>query len=183
MLEDLQTGVDHLTTLSVMAGETLSTLAETVVENRVEEDALQIRNVNHILAVETALGTYDWSVSEVPANVWQTINDLHDEMSRKATEKDLEDILEFIQEGSNSKPNQGATGVQFQTPLRTNPESTYMGNANTAQSGRELLDSEPLRNQDSNSIACGVSGDSTRWNKEIKVFEKANERASRQSIW
>ena len=41
-LEDLQTRVDHLTTLSVMAGESLSTLAETVVENRVEEDALQI---------------------------------------------------------------------------------------------------------------------------------------------
>ena len=35
-LEDLQTGVDHLTTLSVMAGETLSTLVETMVENRVE---------------------------------------------------------------------------------------------------------------------------------------------------
>ena len=41
-LEDLQTRVDHLTTLSVMAGETLSTLAETVVENRVEEDVIQI---------------------------------------------------------------------------------------------------------------------------------------------
>ena len=120
----------------------------------------------------TALGTCDWSDSEVPANVWQAIDDLHDEMSRKASEKDLEDILEFIQEGSNSKPNQGETGVQFQTPLRTNPESTYMGNANTIQSGRELLDSEPLRNQDLNPIARGASGDSTRWNEEIKVLRK-----------
>jgi len=58
-LEDLQTRVDHLTTLSVMTGESLSTLAETVVENRVEEDALQIRNVNRILALETSLGTRD----------------------------------------------------------------------------------------------------------------------------
>ena len=39
-LEDLQTRVDHLTTLGVMAGETLSMLVETLVENRVEEDAL-----------------------------------------------------------------------------------------------------------------------------------------------
>ena len=57
--------------------------------------------------METALGTRDWSISEVPANVWQAINDLHDEMSRKASEKDLDDILEFVQEGSKSKPNQG----------------------------------------------------------------------------
>ena len=41
-LEDLQTCVDHLTMLSVMAGKTLSTLAKTVVENRAEEDTLQI---------------------------------------------------------------------------------------------------------------------------------------------
>ena len=45
-LEDLHTCMDHLITLSVMAGESLSTLAETVVENRVEEDALQIQNMN-----------------------------------------------------------------------------------------------------------------------------------------
>ena len=45
-LEDLQTRVDHLTSLSVMPGESLSMLAETVVENRVEEDALQVRHVN-----------------------------------------------------------------------------------------------------------------------------------------
>ena len=86
-LEDLQTRVDHLTALSVMAGETLSTVAETVVENRVEEDALQIRNVNRILAVETAIGKRDWSIAEVPANIWQAVSDLQDEMSQKRQTK------------------------------------------------------------------------------------------------
>ena len=66
-LEDLQTHVDHLTTLSLMAGESLSTLAETVVENRVEEDALQIRNINRILALETSLGKRDCLVKIVPS--------------------------------------------------------------------------------------------------------------------
>ena len=80
-LEDLQTCVDYLTLLSVMAGESLSTLAETVVENCVEEDTLQVRKVSQILALGTSLGKYDWSVSEVPANVWQAIRDLQDEMS------------------------------------------------------------------------------------------------------
>ena len=51
-------------------------LAKTVVENRVEEDALQIRNVNWILALETSIGQCDWSVLEVLANIWQAINDL-----------------------------------------------------------------------------------------------------------
>ena len=55
VLEDLQTCADHLTTLSVMAGESLATLAEMVVENWVEEDSIQIRQVNHILALETSL--------------------------------------------------------------------------------------------------------------------------------
>ena len=117
--------MDHLTTLSVMAGETLSTLAETVVENRVEEDAVQIHNVNQILSLETAIRKRDWSIAEVPANIWQAINDLHDEMSQKVSNRDLENILEFIQEDPRKNPTQG-TGVCFQTPLR-NPDTYISG--------------------------------------------------------
>ena len=168
-VEDLQTRVDLLTALSVMTGETLSTVAETVIENRLEDDAMQVRNVNRLLAVEAALGTRDWSDSEVPANVWQAISDLHDEMSRKATESDLEDILELIQEGPNLQPSQGATSVQFQTPMRANPESAYMDDANASRSGRG---SDPLRNQDSNTTAGGASLDSTRFEEEIKALRK-----------
>ena len=138
--------MDHLTTLSVMAGETLSTLAETIVENRVEEDTLHIRNVNRILALETAVRKRDWSVAEVPASVWQAINDLHDKMSWKASDKDLEDILEFMQEGASANLGQG-TGVQFQTPLR-NPD-TYIS-MNGVLLRREMIESEPLSNQESN---------------------------------
>ena len=115
-LEDLQTRVDHLTSLSVMSGESLSTLAETVVENRVEEDALQLCQVNWILSLETSLGKCDWSVSEVPANVWQAIRDLQDKISRKATERDLEDILDLIHDDTGSKPPR-AQECNFLPPL------------------------------------------------------------------
>ena len=81
-------------------------------------------------------------------------------MSRKASEKDLEDILEFMQEGLNAKPIQGNPGVKFQTPLRGNPE-TNMGAGNQTPSGRVSMDSEPLGNQDLNTIAQGVSFPST----------------------
>ena len=170
-LEDLQTRVDHLTTLGLMTGESLSTLAETVVENRVEEDALQIRNVNRILALETSLGTRDWSVPELPANVWQAIQDLQGEMSRKASETDLEDILEFLQEGTRAKPTQSNAGVQFQTPLRSNPE-TYMGGLGSTPLGRESTGSEGLGNQDSNLNPAGATFPSTRLDEEIKGLRK-----------
>ena len=61
------------------------------------------------------MGKRDWSVSELPANVWQAIHDLQEEMSRKASERDLEDILEFMQECAGRKLIQGTSGVQFQT--------------------------------------------------------------------
>ena len=163
-LEDLQTRVDHLTTLSVLAGESLSTLAETVVENRFEEDAVQIRNVNRILAVETSLGKRDWLESKLPTNVWQAIHDSRDKMSQMATEKDLSDILEFMQEGSNAKPTQGNSSVQFQTPLRCNPE-TYMETRSQTPSGRDS-------NQDSNPSAPGAIFPSTRIDNEIKSLRK-----------
>ena len=165
-LEDLQTRVDHLTTLSVMAGETLSTLAETVVENRVEEDAVQIRNVNRILSLETAIGNRDWSSAEVPANIWQAISDLREEMSRKATNKDMEDILEFIQEDPSKNPTQG-TGVHFQTPLR-NPDPYISGRG--APSGGGIAVSGSPSNQDSIRGAGGNNDDSTRIAEEIKVL-------------
>ena len=165
-LEDLQTRVDHLTTLSVMAGETLSTLAETVVENRLEEDAVQIRNVNRILGLETAIGKRDWSVAEVPANVWQAISDLHDDMSRKATNRDLEDILEFIQEDASKNPSQGS-GVHFQTPLR-NPDTYISGRG--VLPGRGMQNAGSSLNQDSNRGAGDCGGNSTRIDDEIKVL-------------
>ena len=167
MLEDLQTCVDHLTMLSVMVGETLSTLTETVVENRVKEDALQICNVNRILALETSIRKCDWSIAELPANIWQAINDLNDKISQKASDKDLEDILEFIQEGSSANPGQG-TAVQFQTPLRK--LDTYIS-ARGVSSGRKMMDSEPLLNQASNQGAGGGSGNSTLLSNEIKVLQ------------
>ena len=77
-----------------------------------------------------------------------------------------------MQEGAGTKPNQGAIGVQFQTPLRTNLETTYMDNGNSVWSGRDLLGSEPLRNQYLNPIARGISGDFIRWDEEIKVLKK-----------
>ena len=159
-LEDLQTHVDHLTSLSVMSGKSLSMLAEMVVENRVEEDALQVRQVNQILSLETSLGKCDWSVSEVPANFWQAIRDLQDEMSQKATERDLEDILELIQDDSSSKPTQGSgvqSGVQFHTPIRVNPEATYMEPVDSIPSGRVVACPELSRNQDLNLIAHGAT--------------------------
>ena len=169
-LEDLQTRVDHLTTLSVLAGESLGTLAETVVENRVEEDALQIRLVNRILALETSLGRRDWSISEVPANVWQAIRDLQEEMSRKASETDLEDVLEFMQEGTGSNPTQ-ATGVQFRTPIRPSTD-IYMDSSNPIRSGGDAMDLEPRSNQDSNSNAPGTTGETTQLQEEIKGLRK-----------
>ena len=164
-LEDIQTRVDRLTGLSVMAGETLSTVAETMVENRVEEDALQIRNVNRILAVEAAIGKRDWSTEEVPANIWQALSDLQDEMTRKASNKDLEDILEFLQEDPSSNPPQGP-GVQFRTPVRNQP---YVS-GNAAVTGREMMDSEPLVTHDSNRGAGDDTATATRINEEIKVL-------------
>ena len=68
-------------------------------------------------------------------------------------------------------PPRGTTGVQFQTPLRCNPE-TYMRSGNPTLSGRESMDSEPLGNQDSNPIARGVTIPSTRMNDEIKMLRK-----------
>ena len=124
-----------------------------VVENQVEEDAVQVQNVNQILAVETSLGTCDWLKSELPANVWQAIHDLQDEMSQKASEKDLEEISEFMQEGLNAKPIQGNPGVKFQTPMRGNPE-TYMGLGNQTPSGRESMDSVTMCRM----YACVVLG-------------------------
>ena len=153
-----------------MVGESLSTLAEMVVENQVEEDALQIRHVNRILTLEMSLGRCDWSVPEVPANVWQAIHDLQQEMSQKASEKDLEDILEFVQEGTGSNPSQGA-GVQFQTTVRPNL-GTYMDPADSIPSGRDMMDSEPPANQDSNLLSRGASVNSTCLDKEIKVLRK-----------
>ena len=166
-LEDLQTRVDHLTMLSVMAGETLSTLVETMVENRVEEDALQVQDFNIILPLETAVRKCDWSVAKVPANIRQAINDLYDEMSQKASDKDLENILEFMQEGASANPGQG-TGVQFLTPLRNADKYISM---NHVPSGREMMDSETLSNQDSNRGAGAASGNSMLLNEEIKVLE------------
>ena len=168
-LEDLQTRVDHLTTLGLMAGETLTTLSETVVENRVEEDALQIRNVNRLLALETAVGSRDWTDSEVPANIWQALNDLHEEMSKKASEKDLEDVLEFMNVGATPKPREGM-GVQFETPRR-NPESIYGQSATSMSVDRGMLGSEP-RNQDSNTNSSAFVADSTRFGEEIKSLRK-----------
>ena len=165
-LEDLQTRVDHLTTLSAMAGETLSTVAETVVENRVEEDALQIRNVNRILSLETAIRKRDWSEAEVPPNLWQAISDLQEEMSRKASNNDLEDILEFLHEDPSSNPTQGA-GVQFQTPVR-NPDTYISGSGMGSLSGRGMMGSNPPSNQDSNRGAGVNSASSTRIDDEIK---------------
>ena len=120
--------------------------------------------MNRILAVETSLGKRDWSDSELPTNVWQAIQDLRDKMSRKATEKDLSDILEFMQEGSNAKPTQGNSSVQFQTPLRCNPE-TYMETGGQTLSGRDS-------NQDSNPSAPGAAFPSTRIDEEIKSLRK-----------
>ena len=110
-------------------------------ENRVEEDALQIRNVNRLLALETPIGAHDWSVSEVPAKVWQAINDLQDKMSRKASEKDLEDVLEFMNASATSKPGE-RMGVQFQTPRR-NPDAIYEHSSALQLSGREMLEPKP----------------------------------------
>lgn len=93
-------------------------------------------------------------------------------MSRKTSDKDLEDILEFMQEKANAKtPPQGTAGVQFQTPLRGNPE-TYMRSGNPTPSGRESMDSEPMGNQDSNPIARRVTVPSTRMDEEIKMLRK-----------
>ena len=95
-------------------------------------------------------------------------------MSRKAPEKDLEDILEFMHEGSASvSANQGTTGVQFQTPVRIDPDTIYMTrNGTPIQSERDLRGSEPLKNQDSNLVTSGSSGGSTRMGDKIKVLRK-----------
>ena len=63
--------------------------------------------------METSIGSRDWLVSEVPDNVWQAINDRYEEMSQKTSEKDLEDVLEFIHVSATPKPGEGM-GVQFQ---------------------------------------------------------------------
>ena len=168
-LEDLQTRVDYLTTLGIMAGETVSTLSETVVENRVEEDALQVRNVNRLLALETSIGSRDWSVSEGPANLWQAINDLQEEMTKKASENDLEDVLEFINDNATPTTGEG-TGVQFETPKR-NPDSIYGQSPASHLSGREMPDQNP-QNQDSNRHARGAVDDSARFNSELKTLRK-----------
>ena len=169
-LEDLQTRVDHLTSLSVMTGESLGTFAETVVETRVEDDSIQIRQVNYILALETSLGRQDWSESEVPANVWQAIHDLQEEMSRKATERDLEDVLEFVQEGTGSGPGQG-TAVQFRTPIRPSPD-TYMDSSNPIQLGGGTMEVDPRSNQDSNPSGQDATSDPSQLREEIKVLRK-----------
>ena len=110
-------------------------------------------------------------VSEVPANVWQAIRDLQDKMSQKAMERDLEDILELIHDDLGSKPNQGV-GVQFQTPVRSNPEATYMKSMGSAPSGRDMMSSESSRNQDLHLLACGASFAPMHLQEEIGTLRK-----------
>ena len=106
--------------------------------------------------------------------IWQAINDIHIEMSQKASEKYFEGILEFMHKGSvNASANRGTAGVQFQTPVRTDLDTIYMTrNGTPIQSGRDLRGSESLKNQDSNLVTGGSSGGSTRMGDKIKVLRK-----------
>ena len=76
-----------------------------------------------------------------------------------------------MQEGAGVN-SQGNTGFQFQTPLRSNPETYMGGSGNPVPLGSAPAVSESLGNQDSNSIGCGINFPSTRLDDEIKVLRK-----------
>ena len=86
------------------------------------------------------------------------------------TERDLEDFLEFVQEGTGSGLGQG-TGVQFQTPIRPSSD-TYMDSSNPIQLGGGTMEVDPRSNQDLNPSGQDATSDPTQLSEEIKVLRK-----------